>query len=138
MPSEPLKSSGWGHVEYFSLRMDSFLVAFVLVCLVILVGIEGEVDEVMRGVLSWSEIHLLQVSVEGKKIASVFDGLLVSLLPVCIVRPIRFIMFSSMIVPLIVSPLVLNNVEQFSTHISMRVSSWCWEDVVILWVEREP
>ena len=138
MPSEISKSSAWGHDVYISLSMDSLLAAFGLVRGVIWVGAEGEVDEVMRGVLSWAVIQLLQVSVEGTKMASVLDGLLVSLLPECIVRTIRFIMFSNMIVPLIVSCLVLNKVAQSSMYSRMWVSRWCWEGVVNLWVEREP
>ena len=138
MPSEISKSSAWGHDVYISLSMDSLLAAFGLVRGVIWVGAEGEVDEVMRGVLSWAVIQLLQVSVEGTKMASVLDGLLVSLLPECIVRTIRFIMFSNMIVPLIVSCLVLNKVAQSSMYISMWVFSWSSKGWWVCGSKREP
>ena len=51
LSSETWKSSAWGHDEYFSLRMDYFLVAFGLEGWVTCDGVEGGVDEVMRGVL---------------------------------------------------------------------------------------
>ena len=76
--------------------------------------------------------------VDGKKTASVLDGLLVRLLPVCIVKPIRCMMFSKMIVPLIVSSLVLNRAAQSYTYMRMWVLNWSWEGVVGLWFERVP
>ena len=65
--------------------------------------------------------------VDGKKTASVLNGLLVRVMPVCIVEPIRCMMFSKMIVPLIASSLVLNKVAQLYTYMSMWVLNWSWE-----------
>ena len=107
------------------LRVVSFFAALGLVVWVILVGFEGVGMRVMSEFL-FLDVHLLQVRVDGKKTASVLDDVLVRFLPVCIVRPIRFIIVSDMIVPLIVLSLDLNRAAKSSTYIIMRVLIWSW------------
>ena len=70
--------------------------------------------------------------------ASVLDGLLVSLFPVCMVSPSLFIILSRILIPAVIYSLVLNRDAQFLTYMSMCVRRCVCESDEALWLESEP
>ena len=114
--------------------MFSFCLGVVVLFLVIWFGSGG--GSGVRRLFSCSFIHVLHVSVDGKKMASVFEALF--LFPECIFRPNLIIIFCMMRVPWMVSSLDSNRVAQSSTYISMWVRRQRSELSEGLWLVRVP